>query len=353
MSKTSTALSIDDFVALNDEMASLVRAGVPLELGLQGFSRGISGKLGDLSDRLSQRMNAGESLEEAIHAEREAFPRVYRFAIEAGIKSGNLPQAMESLSRYARLLSDARRRIRLALIYPAIVVLLAYYLLWMIAVNAVPTIQGAVLSPGEKPSGWQLVVESISETIAALGHFPPLIFVGGLIGWMVTSNYFSRSPQLGLTGLQYVPGIRGVWRNSQLANFSEISSILLAHDVPLAEALPLAAETVGDPRLIRETEKLASENEQGQSLSATLRTVTAFPPLMRWMVDVGLRQGKLVGTFQQLSDLYRRRADAQMDRFGVLFPIVLTVLVGGGAVLLYGLAIFLPFTELMKTLGIE
>ena len=353
MSKTSTAISIDDFVALNDEMASLVRAGVPLELGLQGFSRGVSGRLKMLSERLSQRMNAGETLEEAILSERDAFPRMYRFAIEAGMRAGHLPQAMQSLSRYARLLSDARRKINLALIYPAIILLLAYYLLWGISVNAVPFIQDAISAPGENLSDWQIFVQKIGDTIGSLGHFPPLIFVCCLIGWMVSSNYFSRSQQLGLAGLRMIPGLRGALRDSLLANYSELSSILLGYEVPLSEALPLAAETIGDTRLIRDTERLALGDTQGESLSQALKGATAFPPLMRWMIDVGARQGRLVATFRQLSDLYRRRATARMDRFSVLFPLMLTVVIGGGAVLFYGLAVFIPFAEMMKSLGME
>jgi general secretion pathway protein F len=353
MPESSRAISIEEFVVLNDEIAALVRAGVPLELGLQGFSRDASGRLRELSHRLSRRIGAGESLEQAIELEGDSFPRIYRFAISAGLKTGHLARVMESLSSYARLMSRTRRQVAISLIYPALIVVVAYYLFFLVAMGTTDFLDGAVLEPGAESPPWRARVASVSGAIAALGHFPPVIFIGCLMAWGVASRFFSRSQPMGLAGLKLIPGVRSFLRESRLANFSELSSILLSEKVPLSEALPLAAESVGDARLIHDADQLAAADARGAGIAGEWKQARSFPPLMQWMLDVGARQGSLAATFGQLADLYRVRAAARLDRFQVLFPVLLAVVVGGGAVLLYALAVFLPITEIMHTLSIE
>src|SRR5436309_2247221 len=102
-------LSLDHLIALNDEIAALARAGLPLERGLREVGRDLSGNLSAVMKRLSGRMEQGASLSEALATERDHFPPVYLAVVEAGLRAGRLPSALESLAGFVRNYAEARR----------------------------------------------------------------------------------------------------------------------------------------------------------------------------------------------------------------------------------------------------
>src|SRR5262245_19183177 len=102
MSSKLPSLSLEQFIALNDELAALARAGVPLEKGLADVCRDLPGRLGAAAQTLGVRLNAGEGLAQIIAEDQSAFPPVYRAAVLAGLRSGRLAVALEGISTTAR-----------------------------------------------------------------------------------------------------------------------------------------------------------------------------------------------------------------------------------------------------------
>jgi len=96
-----TSFELDELIALNEEMISLVQAGIPLELGLREMGNELPDRLGKISSELAAKMERGSSLSEAMNSEGSRFPKVYRVIVEAGIKSGKLTVALEEMSNYA------------------------------------------------------------------------------------------------------------------------------------------------------------------------------------------------------------------------------------------------------------
>src|SRR5262245_37802471 len=137
------AIALNDLIALSDEMAALAKSGVPLERGLLNLGQDIPGQLGRTTRRLAERLERGDSLSQALAAEEGSFPRVYRTVVQAGLKSGHLPIALEGLAVAARRLAELRRAVGLAIIYPLVVFLLAYGLFLFFIVNLAPEIQRA------------------------------------------------------------------------------------------------------------------------------------------------------------------------------------------------------------------
>src|SRR5882672_11228734 len=92
-------LSLDDLIALTDEMSALVRAGVPLERGLAHASADLSRHSGKVAADLSARMQAGESLPRALADFPKTFSPVFRAVVDAGLRTGRLPAALEGLAK--------------------------------------------------------------------------------------------------------------------------------------------------------------------------------------------------------------------------------------------------------------
>lgn len=118
--------SLDDLILLNREIAALVKAGIPLELGLRGLSGSVGTRLGRLSERLSQRLASGQSLPQALSEEGPAVSPVYTAVMEAGLASGRLSEALDSLATSGQVIQETRRRVYLAMLYPLLCCLVGY-----------------------------------------------------------------------------------------------------------------------------------------------------------------------------------------------------------------------------------
>src|SRR3954470_23074472 len=99
-------ISLDQLIALNDEIAALARAGIPLERGLLQAGTDLPGRLGAIARVLGARLGRGEGLTQALEAEREQIPPVYRAVVQAGLRAGRLPTALEGLASFLRGLAE-------------------------------------------------------------------------------------------------------------------------------------------------------------------------------------------------------------------------------------------------------
>lgn len=346
------SITIDQLLALNDEIAALIRAGVPLERGLIVAGRDLRGRLGRIATALSRRMAQGESLTQALDGEEQTIPRLYRAVVKAGVQSGRLPIALEGLARYVQGYAEARAAIGLALWYPLMVVCLAYVLLLGFLYIVVPRIVDAsdVLGIGAT-SPFHLLAR-LGELMPYWWPVGPILLLVLLIAW-VTSGSASRFQAGARSWLCLFPWMRSILANYETANFSELLGLLLEHRVPYPSAIVLAAESTGDARLSRGARQLAEAISRGDSAAAALETIDrrTFLPMMRWVLATGQEQGSLVVALRNLASVYRARAKYQADKLSVFLPTILMVVIGASATLGYGLALFIPLSNMLRELS--
>ncbi|MCH7688997.1 MAG: type II secretion system F family protein, partial [Planctomycetes bacterium] len=229
----------------------------------------------------------------------------------------------------------------------------AYYLFWFFVGRLSPEIGEMYRMSGEKPGGVLPAVNTLYDTVDYLGHFPPAVLVLCMVWWLMSSRLLFPTAGIAGVGLNWFPGLGGILKRFHLANFSELTAILLEQGVPLHEALQLAADSTGNPAVIVDAQRLSALTQRGESLAEGVKSASSFPPFMRWMIASGDRQGALVPSFYQISQMYRRVALRRTEWFQLLLPILLTMFFGGGAVLIYVLPLFVPLTELIRDLGLE
>ena len=106
---SSRGASLEELIALTDEMAALVRAGIPLEEGLTHVARDLARRPGRIAQMLATRMQGGESLLHVVSTSPDVFPPTYRAVVEAGLRCGRLPAALEGLASTAQSSVGARQ----------------------------------------------------------------------------------------------------------------------------------------------------------------------------------------------------------------------------------------------------
>jgi general secretion pathway protein F len=346
-------ITIDELIALNEEIVALTRAGVPLERGLLAAGEDLSGRLSEVATALGRRMSRGESLSEALAASGAAVPPVYRAVVEAGVRSGKLSNALESLATYARGFAEARRSILVAIWYPLLVLLVASVLFLGIMTKVIPRFV-QTFEVLRLPLNWSLrLLNRLSETAWYWGPVIPV----GLVLFVFAGLMSRRSTTLGARGafavLRWLPWTGSMLRNFEASSFAEMLALLVEHKVPYPEALALAGEASGDPRMAASSREIADAVARGQSPGEGLRRRGAFPPLLEWLLARGPREDDLVGSLRQMAGRYRSTARYRSETMRVLLPTVLLFGIGASATLLYALALFVPLSTLWSDLALQ
>jgi type II secretory pathway component PulF len=351
--QSGSPVTLDQLIALNDEMAALVRAGVPLERGLIRAGSDLRGRLGAIVRDLGDRMGQGDRLPEALTRSGYAIPDLYRAIIEAGLRSGRLASALEGMATVSRGYADARRAVGLALLYPLMVVMVAYGLGLAFILILAPRLAEAFHSLGLRPMGFLEALARSGDTAIYWGPIVPIVLLLLAARWVWSGRSMAMDSGPFGSWTTRIPLVGAMIAGFRNANFADLLALMIEHQVPLDEAVRLAAEASGGGTLRQSAEALSERLRRGERAdsggSAGLGTL---PPLLTWMLTAGHRQGDLASALRHAATTYRRRAEARADLIRAALPTTLMLVIGAGTVLLYGFLLFVPMTTLYDELSL-
>lgn len=342
--------TLEELGLLCDEIAALSRAGVPLEGGLAGLASDLPGRIGRFAAEVAEQLKSGKNLPDAIAATGTVLPAYFRAAIEAGLRSGRLSAALEGVAGSLRRLADLRRGVGAALVYPLVVVLLAYATLVFLAVYILPMFLRANDTFNVEGPWFVSALVRLGTTPHWVLLPPILLMLGATLWWWATGRAVTDESNWTRFALHLWPGLRRVQRDSRTAVEAEVLALLIESDVPLADAIELAGDAAGDPRTRAADAKVAAALRRGENLSTASAEAGDAAPVLRWML-LGDRRETIVSALRHAAAGYQRRAAGRAELVRLWFPFAVTLFIGGGTVLAVGLALFLPFTNLMQGLA--
>lgn len=341
----SVRITLDELVALSDEMAALARAGLPLERGLRSLSGDLPGRLGCLANLLSERLERGQSLAEAIAQSGDAFSPAYAAVVAAGLRSGRLAAALEGVSTTIRRVAELRRTFIVAMVYPLIVLAVASVLFSLMVLRTAPDVLKSYEGLGLPCPAWYQRALSAADLVRmGLPWFWCLLAIL-VVAWLYRS---ARAVSMAAAGLSGWPTIAGVLRAGRMATFAELLSLMVEHNVPMDEAVELSAAASGDGSLRRSASALAEQIRAGQ---VSGDPPPDFPSFLGWMILSGTTREHLVRSLRQTAEAYRRKANYAAGWLGVYLPILVSAAIGGTAALLYVLLALAPFYHLLYQFG--
>jgi len=322
--------SLDELIAINREIAALARSGIPLELGLRSFAGGLQSRLSRLANRIADRLSEGQPLAMAIQLEGSKEYPVYSAVISAGLQSGQLSEALESVATSAELVQDLRKRISLSLIYPFVICVIGYSLFCLFVSQIVPRY---VWMADDFGFGNETLFRFLNQL-----HATQPIW-----GWGIPALF------LVLVALRMFFWRRGPARTSltlgsllSRARFADLLQIQVARGLPLGPSFQRAAIGSGDRRLCLAADSISRDMEHGVSFSEAVAKVEVIPPVMRWMLATGAKQGTLAKTLGLMRDSWQRRANRRARSLKVWLPAFVTCIIGGTVTMVYGILFFLP-----------
>jgi general secretion pathway protein F len=350
---TRVALSLDEFIALNEEVVALIRAGVPLNQGLVELGQDLPGRLGHVARDIGQRIQAGETLEHILMAEGSAYPPLWRAVVAAGLRTGKLVTALEGISNTARRISETQHGIRAAMIYPWVVTALAFGSFVLLVTQFAPRIAFAY---HDLTSTSDSILESLvwlGSSAKWWGTLIPLAVIVYLAAssWGLRRSIRPIGTRFSFAAWQWWPGMRRAIRNNCMATFAETLALLLDQNVPLEEALLLAGDASGDRKLADVVRVIGNRLHRGEVITPREARDIGFPPLLGWLITSDSQHPSLPLALSQIADRCRQRAARDTSQTITYLPIAVTAVMGGLITLVQGIALFWPISRMLYDLG--
>jgi type IV pilus assembly protein PilC len=343
--KRQGKVGTQEFLVFNQELATLLKAGMPLVQSLDILRQRVSNAtFRAVLDSVHDKVKAGSALSDSFAEHGSLFPPVYAASLLAGERSGNLEGVIRRYVGYEKIVGAVRRRTISALIYPAILVTMMIVLVGIIVLKVVPSFSEFYAGFDKELPFLTRVVVGFSNFVASNLLGVVLLFVGSVVGLLVWSQRAGARLQMDKAILR-IPWLGSAARKFATSQAARTLATLLGGGIPLVQALEISARSLSNRYVAGELAATQQRVQEGQSFAIALAERRVFPDVAVKMVEVGESTGALQEMLNSLADFYDEEIDTEVERFIKLIEPALLVLMGiviAGVVL----ALYLPLFEL-------
>lgn len=326
------------------QLATLVESGLPLTDALQACARqNHSAKAQELILQTRSRVQEGHSLAYALGENRRSFDELYRATVEAGENAGYLGPVLTRLAEYSEAGLNTRQKLRGAMAYPLILLLVSVAVVAVLMVKVIPDMVGMFARRGQELPWMTRLLIDTSNFFVNYGLYLPvaaILLAAAAKWWLRSAANRKRWHRL----LLRMPVI-GEWRRSlDCSRFAATLSILVSSGVPLLSALRIARQVMSNRELRDSCEQVVTMVSAGTSLNIAMDRAGIFPPLLVQMVASGELSGELGDMLGRAAANQERELDHQLATMMSVLPSVMVVFMG----LLVGfivMAVLLPIFE--------
>jgi type II secretory pathway component PulF len=345
-----TSISRDEFLLFNQQLASITKAGVPLERGLRELSADIgSKKMRRLVEDIAGELERGVSIEKAFEKKQKYFPPLYGRILKAGVETGRLSQMLTNLNRHIEMSNQTRKIIFDAMAYPAVILIMGSIIITFVFAAIVPKFTNVLMemTGGELPGLTKLII-SMSKNI---GWFWLVTFI--LIALIIVINLLFMGTSAGRrfreSIILNIPIIGRLHHSSIMARMAESMAVMIAAGTDMPNCLLLSAESSGSERLMHETKFLVQQIEKGSNVMQAGQFCRMIPKLFLYSIQLGSQRNELEDNLHGLGQMYVEQVRCTQARLqAILLPVLLIVV--GGFIGFSVLALFLPMVRIVTSL---
>lgn len=346
-----TRVPLRDLLVFNQELAALLKSGLPLLQALHMLSsRQRHPLFRSILQQARERVKSGIELSDAFAEHGDAFPALYASSLKAGERTGELEQVVRRFIRYLRLVLDARKKVYSALVYPILLVGLSVTMIAVMALYVLPKFEVfyASMDLRELPALTRITM-GVSRflrdnlVLIVIGAFVASIFIrrwaATTAGRLALDRLRLRLPFLGL-----------VLHRFALSEYCRSLSTLLSGGLPLVPALEISTRAVGNSWVRSQLEPSIRRVREGVSLHAALGEAGLVPQLALDMVEVGEATGSLDQMLANVSEFFDEEVETRMGRFLSLIEPIMLILVASIVALLLA-SVYLPMFSALGQVG--
>lgn len=319
-----------DRITFTRQLSTLIGAGLPLATSLRTVIEQTQGKgMKAIAEEILTNVESGKSLYEAFSNHPEVFNGVYLALIRAGETSGTLDLALKRLADQEEKDAAMLSKIRGALVYPAIILVVIIAVLAFMMVAVVPQVKNLYEDMGEELPGLTQGLVNLTDFFANFWWLVLIIVVaiaGGLF-------YFVKKTPVGrkvMDGFKiHVPIFGGLFRKLYVSRFARTAEMMLATGVPMLDSITIAIGAVNNVVVEEEYSKSLEIIKGGKPLSEALKDRTYMLPLVPQMSSIGEQSGKIDEMLGKAAQVYENELDEQINSISTMIEPILMVIMAG------------------------
>jgi general secretion pathway protein F len=334
-----------DLSLFTRQLATLVRAGLPLEEALLAVSQQTEKpRVQSIVLGVRARVMEGHTLADGFAEFPRVFPEIYRATVAAGEQSGHLDNVLERLADYTESREQIRQKILAALLYPIVLTLMCFAIVSGLLVFVVPKVVAVFESSKAK---LPLMTRMLIATSGFLRSYGLYLLIAAVIAYVLFRRW-QRDPaaRRRVHRLELSLPLAGrLVRGFNTARFTRTFSILTASAVPVLEALRIAGEVVTNLPMREAVADAAARVREGAPIGRSLAVSRLFPPMTIHLISSGESSGELEAMLERASMAQERELDGLLAAMvGLLGPVLIIVM--GLFVMGIVFAMLLPIFEM-------
>jgi len=342
-----------DLVLCTRQLATMIEAGISLVQALTTLYEQADPKrqraLRHVVSDVTTRVQGGDSFNEAIAKHPRVFNRLFVSMVKAGETGGLLAEILDRLAGFLEASARLRKKVKSAMTYPVIVIIIAFAITTFLIVRVVPVFGEIFADFGAKlPAPTQFLID-LSDFVRGQWY---LLF-GGLAGVVFGVRAFLRSKrgkQIWDKWKLKLPVFGPLIHKISMSRFARTFAQLIRSGVPILEVLDIVGGSSGNHVVETSIKGVADDVEKGDNLSTSLSRKPIFPPMLVRMVAAGEATGKIDTMLVKMADFWDEEIEAMLDALTSLIEPMLIVFLGvivGGIVI----AMFLPIFKLNEVVS--
>ena len=340
-------VALSDLVIFTRQLATMIDAGLAMVQSLQALAEQTTNKaMRDVIRDVCTRVEGGDSFSEALQKHPKVFNRLYFSMVSAGEKGGLLAEILARLAVYLENAARLRKKVKSAMMYPVVVVIVAVAITTFLLIKVVPQFAEIYSGFGAKLPGPTLFRIGISDIVRRYIILFVLAGGGGIYGWVhfiktKPGRWFwdSRRIRIPIFGI--------IAHKICLARFTRTLASLIRSGVPILEVLQIVSQTVGNVVMEKAIKDSSTDIERGESISIALGKHPIFPSMVIRMTMAGEQTGKIDDMLERISDFLDEEIETTLSGLTSLIEPILIVFLG---VVVGGIAIcmFLPIFKMAQ-----
>lgn len=342
------SVPLRDKVIFFRQLATMIKAGVTLGNALNILvDQTKNPRLADSIRRVKMAVDGGFSLSGALRTRGE-FNTLMVSIVSAGEEGGKLDESLDRLATFLERQDELRRKIVSAVTYPAVVILFAVFILYILVTVVMPRFSQVFRGLNVPLPTLTIQVFNFSEWMAEFWYIPLLaILLFGVVVSMLAKNKDTK-PAMDAMKLK-LPLVGDIFFKSAMARSNRTLASLVDSGVPILKSLEMTSEVTDNAVIGKAYTSLRDAARKGASLGDTAKNISVFPVMIAHMMKVGEETGQLETMLDKVAGWFEMELDEKIKRLTSILEPVLIIFVGG-IVALVALAIFTPIVTAIQTM---
>jgi len=344
---------LQDLVIFTRQLATMVDAGLPLVQALQALTEQTTHKvLKEVIRDVCTKVEGGDTLAQALQKHPKVFNRLYVCMVAAGERGGLLAEILGRIATYLEDTAKLRRKVKSAMMYPAIVSVVAVLISIFLLVKVVPVFREIYAGFGAKLPGPTLFIINLSAFVQK--YILVIIPIAAVIIWGI--KFFLTKTPVGRNIWDYyrirMPVFGPIAHKICLSRFARTMSSLIRAGVPILEVLQIVSQTVGNVIMEKAIKTAATDIEKGETIASSLGKHPIFPTMIIRMISAGEQTGKVDAMLERVANFLDEEIETTLSGLTSLIEPLLIVFLGivvGGMVI----CMFLPIFKMSEIINVQ